>query len=393
MNPALAVFLASLALLAYTFVGYPLLLSLWARIAPRPVKRTPFDPSVAIVVVVHNGAGLMERKIASCLAQDYPAERLRVLIASDGSDDDTHEVVASFNPSRVSLLPFPTRRGKAACLNDAIATCDEDVIVLTDARQALHPLAVRRLIDNLADDTVGAVSGQLVFERDGITAFGEGIDAYWRYEKFLRRTEGRIHSSVGVTGAIYALRRSCFRAIPPETILDDVLIPMNVVAQGYRVLFEDEALAYDRPSRDAAQERVRKVRTLAGNFQLLASYPWLVAPWRNPIATQFISHKVMRLIAPLAMALALLTNAFLATDPAGGVLWRLTFVAQLAAYALAVLGLLSSAANRIRLVKLASAFLSLNWFVVLGFVEFLSNRNAHLWQNHQQVAGRPNSTT
>jgi poly-beta-1,6-N-acetyl-D-glucosamine synthase len=387
------IFLGSLVALTYTFAGYPLLLMLWARVSPRPIRRAPFAPRVAIVVVVHNGESLIEQKITSCLQQDYRVEHLRVLIASDGSDDRTNEIVASFTHDRVDLLPFATRRGKAACLNDAIATCDEDILILTDARQALHPQALRRLIENFADRDIGAASGRLEFERDGITDFGEGIDAYWRYEKFLRRTESRIHSSVGVTGAIYALRRSCFRPIPAETILDDVLIPMNVVAQGHRVIFEDEAIAYDRPSRDAAQERVRKVRTLAGNFQLLASYPWLIVPWRNPIVVQFFSHKVMRLMAPLAMLVALTSNVALVAIADGGVLWRLTLGAQLATYVLAITGLYSSTANRIRFVKLASAFLSLNWFVVLGFMEFLSNRNAHLWQNHQQPADQSRSSS
>lgn len=393
MTLAMVAFLTALLVVAYTFAGYPLLLAVWARLAPKPLQRAGHDPSVAIVVVVHNGAQLIERKIASCLGQEYPADRLRIVIASDGSDDGTNDIVGSFDPGRVRLLPFQTRRGKAACLNDAIASCDEEILVLTDARQALHPQAVRRLVDNFADPLVGAASGQLVFERDDITDFGEGMDAYWRYEKFLRRAESRIHSSVGVTGAIYALRRSCFRPIPADTILDDVLIPMNAVAQGRRVLFVDDAIAYDRPSRNLAQEKLRKVRTLAGNFQLLAAHPWLLAPWRNPIFFQFVSHKLMRLLAPVALLVAFVANAALAADPAGGVPWRLTFAAQLAAYVLAVLGLLSPTANRNRLVKLASAFLSLNWFVILGFVEFVSNRDAHLWRNHQHPAHRPDSST
>lgn len=393
MTLAILALLTALLIVAYTFAGYPLLLAVWARLAPKPLQRAQINPSVAIVVVVHNGAQLIERKIASCLAQEYPADRLRVVIASDGSDDGTNDIVASFDPRRVSLFPFSTRRGKAACLNDAIASCHEEILVLTDARQALHPQAVRRLVDNFADPLVGAASGQLVFERDDITDFGEGMDAYWRYEKFLRRAESRIHSSVGVTGAIYALRRACFQPIPADTILDDVLIPMNAVAQGRRVLFEDNAIAYDRPSRNLAQEKLRKVRTLAGNFQLLAAHPWLLVPWRNPIFFQFVSHKLLRLLAPVALLVAFAANAVLAVDPAGGVPWRLTFVAQLAAYALAVLGLISPTANHNRLIKLASAFLSLNWFVVLGFVEFVSNRNAHLWRNHQHPARRPDSST
>jgi poly-beta-1,6-N-acetyl-D-glucosamine synthase len=383
---ALIAFVVSLVILAYTFAGYPLLLMIWARIADRAIYIAPFNPHVVIVVVVHNGAELMGPKMASCMAQDYPADRLRMLVVSDGSDDNISEVVDSFGNTRVKLLALPQRRGKAACLNDAVATCDEEIIVFTDARQAFDPSTVRHLVDNFADSTIGAVSGQLIFERNGITNFGDSIDAYWRYEKFLRKTESRIHSSVGVTGAIYALRRSCFQEIPPDTILDDVLIPMNVVAKGHRVIFEDQALAYDRPSRDAKQERVRKVRTLAGNFQLLFSNPWLLNPRRNPIALQLISHKVMRLIAPLAMAVALLCNFILVANDFAQPFARTMLLLQLTAYAMAVLGALWPMAAQLRLIRLASAFVSLNWFVVLGFVEFISNRNAHLWNNHQAAA-------
>jgi cellulose synthase/poly-beta-1,6-N-acetylglucosamine synthase-like glycosyltransferase len=326
---------------------------------------------------VHNAAAVIGRKVRTCLEQDYPAEKLRVLVASDGSSDATCAVVEALGDARVELLAFPRRRGKAACLNDAVARCAEEVIVFTDARQALDPRALRHLVANLGDAAVGAVSGQLVFERDGMTAFGEGLDTYWRYEKFLRRAEGRIHSAVGVTGALYALRRECFREIPSDTVLDDVVIPMNVVLQGRRVIFEDHALVFDRSSRDAREERSRKVRTLAGNFQLVTRHPALLSPWRNPIALQFASHKLMRLVAPLALAVALVANIALA----GSSPWFAALLTlQLAAYGCAALGMLWPRANRLRAVKLASAFLTLNWFVVLGFVEFVTNRQAHLWK-------------
>ena len=250
--------LAALAVLAYTYVGYPLLLAAWARLAPRPVRRGAFQPAVAIIIVVHNGAAVIGRKVRTCLEQDYPQEKLRVLVISDGSRDATFTAIRAIGDPRVKLLAFPFRRGKAACLNDAVALCDEEVIVFTDARQPLDRRAVRHLVANLGDAEVGAVSGQLVFERDGMTAFGEGLDAYWRYEKFLRRAEGRIRSTVGVTGALYALRRECFREIPADTVLDDVLIPMNVVMQGRRVIFEDEALVFDHASPDARAERSRR---------------------------------------------------------------------------------------------------------------------------------------
>ena len=277
----------------------------------------------------------------------------------------------------MELLAFPRRRGKAACLNDAVAHCGEEVLVFTDARQPLDPLAVRHLVANLADADVGVVSGQLVFKGDDMTPFGKGLDTYWRYEKFLRRTESCVHSAVGVTGALYALRHACYRAIPEDTVLDDLLIPMNVVLHGRRVIFEDHAVVFDRSSSDAREERSRKVRTLAGNFQLVSRHPALLAPWRNPIALQFVSHKLMRLLAPLALAVALVANVALAGD---GPWFAATLALQLAGYGGAALGMLWPRANGLRPVRLANVFLTLNWFVVLGFVEFVSNRQAHLWK-------------
>ena len=378
MSGALAVFIVSLCALVYTFIGYPLLLAAWSRARPRAVQRAPIEPDVAIVICVYNGAAFVADKIRNCLAQDYPRDALRVLIASDGSSDETNSIVLGLSDPRVTLLAFAQRRGKASCLNDALGACTESVVVLTDVRQKLHKDAVRELLANLADPEVGAVGGQLVFSLDGITPYGESLDVYWRYEKFLRRAESRIASSVGVSGALYALRLECFRPIPADTILDDVLIPMNVAMQGRRVLFEDRALAFDMPSKNAADERKRKVRTMAGNFQLLTSHPRILAPWRNPLAFQFLSHKVARLCMPLAMLGAFIANAVLA---ASSVMLFAALGLQLLCYALAVAGLLVPAANRWRAVSLASGFVTLNWFVVLGLAEFLFNRNAHLWNS------------
>jgi poly-beta-1,6-N-acetyl-D-glucosamine synthase len=386
---ALAIFVLALLQLAYTFVGYPVLLLVWSRLLPRPTTKSDTTPSVAIVVVVHNGSALIDAKIHTCLAQQYPTDRLRVVIASDGSTDDTNDLVraAQRSDSRITLLAFPERRGKAACLNDAAAICQEEIIVFTDARQRLNPTAVKSLVSNLASDEVGAVSGQLLFETHDASNFGKGLDAYWRYEKFMRKAEARIASSVGVSGALYAIHRELFQPIPPDTVLDDLLIPMNIVLVGKRVLFEDDAIAFDRPSQSPAQERTRKVRTLAGNFQLIARMPRLLVPGLNPIAFQFWSHKVMRLLAPLALAGALAANVYLAmVGMSAPVVFAVLLAGQLLCYAAAFIGLASPGTNRFLPVKFASAFVSLNGFVVLGFIEFCANRDAHLWKNNQVIS-------
>lgn len=380
------VFWLSLAFIVYTYAGFPALLAVLGRWRARPAQRDEaYAPSVAIVVVGFNEARRIAAKIESCLAQTYRRGPVRIVIASDGSTDDMATVVRSYADRNVVWLPFPQRRGKAACLNDAAATCHEDVIVFTDARQRLHPEAVARLVAVLGDRRYGAVSGELVFEKDDASAFGEGVDAYWRYEKFIRRNEALVGSVVGVTGALYAIRRECFRPIPVQTILDDVAIPMQVVMQGRRVGFEAGAIAYDRPSQQIGQERVRKVRTLAGNFQLIQLYPALLLPWRNPLFLAFCSHKLCRLLAPLAMAACLGASLWLAAD---GTFFALCALAQLAGYALALAGNWRAVGERVKLARIAHAFVMLNAFVVLGFLEFVRSREAHLWKTSDQaVAG------
>ncbi len=380
------VFWLSLALLFHAFAGYPMLMAAWARLAPREACRAPVEPTVAVVVVAYNEADRIEAKLRTLFAQDYPASRLRIVVACDGSTDATPDIAARHADRRVTTLAFTQRRGKAACLNDAVASCTEDIIVFNDARQMLNPQAVRCLVESFADARVGAVSGELVFVADGMTPFGGGVDAYWRYEKFIRRSEAAVHSVPGATGALYALRREAFKPIPAGTILDDVAIPMQAVMAGYRVVFDGRAQAFDRASASAAQERLRKVRTLAGNYQLLAQMPGLLSPRANPIWVQFVSHKVLRLLAPFAMLALLVANAWLAPMSSG---FAAFLFAQVLLYALAVAGVLMPSLGRIRLVRLASAFLTLNTFAVLGLVQYLSHRDAHLWATPVPPVAQP----
>ncbi|MGA9828595.1 MAG: glycosyltransferase family 2 protein [Rhodanobacteraceae bacterium] len=375
-------FAASIALTAFAYFGYPLVIAVWARIAPKPPRRDAYTPAVTIIVVGHNEAHTIRAKIESCLGQSYPPAKLGVLVVSDGSTDETATIVRGMG-ARVRLLAFTERRGKAACLNDAMNACQDEIVVLSDARQPLDPRAVACLLENFADRAVGAASGELCLRTDDTTGFGEGIDAYWRYEKFIRKQESTVASTVGVTGALYALRRALWRPIPPQTILDDVLSPMNVVLQGYRVLFDNRALAWDRPSASPGHERLRKVRTLAGNFQLLALRPGLLLPWRNPIFVQFFCHKVLRLLVPVFLVSAMICNFVLALRSNA---WAMVLTAHVGGYGLAIAGALAPKLCRWLPVKLATTFLLLNCFVVLGFIDFVRNKNAHLWRTHGSAA-------
>ena len=286
----------SLGLLAYVYAGYPALM--WVRAARRPPARHVWaaTPAVSVVVVAHNEARRVTERIENLLALDYPRERLEIILVSDGSTDGTVDRARAYAHRGVIVRAFAQRRGKPSVLNETVPAASGEIVVLADARQRFAPEALRALVRPFADPRVGAVSGELVLTRAAdATAAGDGVGFYWRYEKLIRQSESRVHSTVGATGAIYAVRRALFTAIPADTILDDVVIPMNIVRQGYRVLFESGARAYDRVSATAREEFTRKVRTIAGTFQLFGRHRWLLGPVQNPLWFQTLSHKGARL--------------------------------------------------------------------------------------------------
>lgn len=368
---------ASVALIIYTFAGYPVLIRTIARISSRPIDKGAWKGSIDIVIVAFNEEDKLQRKIDNCLSLGTADISVSVIVASDGSSDQTVAIAQSNANAGVRLVEHKSRRGKAACLNDAIAISDSEVVVLADVRQEISENAIEHLTANFVDPNVGAVSGELDFLSDLSTGLETGISAYWEYEKAIRKSEASVHSVVGATGALYAIRRSAFEPIPDGTILDDVLIPMQIVRRGFRVVFEEGAKIFDQPSAHHDAERRRKVRTTAGNYQLLVQHPWLLSPVHNPIWLQFLSHKVLRLVAPWALVCAFASNLVLASD---GTVFAGILVVQSAAYGSALVGLVLEKADTVRVIAICKAFLLLNWYAALGLIEFLTNRKSHLWR-------------
>ncbi len=378
MTLAHLAFFGAALLLAYIFLGYPCLVWLLARWRGRPSLRDEtYRPHVEAVVIAHNEGTTIARKIDNLLSLDYPADRLSILVVSDASDDNTCDLVRLVDNPRVRLMHFDEKSTKSACLNRAIESSKADVLLLTDCRQSLAEDVLTRLIAPLADPTVAAVSGELVFEQEGENDFSKGMDAYWRYEKFIRKCESQIGSTVGVTGAIYVLRRDAYIPIPEETLLDDVLIPMNAVMAGQRVLFESEAYAFDIPSADPAREKRRKTRTIAGNFQLPSLSPALLNPIKNPLWWQFVSHKMLRLIAPLLLVIALIANWFIATDHP---VYMITLVVQLIVHGLVLLSLMFEGLRSFLPIRIIRAFHDMMYFTVLGAWTFIRGRQLSSWK-------------
>jgi cellulose synthase/poly-beta-1,6-N-acetylglucosamine synthase-like glycosyltransferase len=336
-------FWLSCASIAYVYVGYPLLLWLWARLRARSLvvaMGNGDEPPVSIVIAARNEGRRMAARIANLRELAYRGAR-QIIVVSDGSTDETESVLAQYGSS-IDVIELPPS-GKAAALNAGVARARHDLVVFADARQTFEPDALHELVAPFADPVVGAVTGELVLDcehperrgedrrhssaatsvrterRSGVdrrtigSTIADGIGLYWRYEKTLRRLESQIASTLGATGAIYAMRRQLWQPLPPDTILDDVLAPMRCVLAGYRVVFNERAQACDRAAADADAEARRKARTLAGNWQILALEPALLLPWRNPVWWQYVSHKIGRLLVPYAL-LGLMASSMALAD-------------------------------------------------------------------------------
>jgi biofilm PGA synthesis N-glycosyltransferase PgaC len=371
-------FWLSVACLVYVYVGYPAAMWTCARWT-RPVRSAPWEPTVSVLVAAYNEAPRIQARLRNLLALDYPRDRFEVCVGSDGSTDETVAMARAYEEAGVRVVAREARQGKAAVLNHLASIARGEILVFADARQVFAKDAVRALVAPFADPRVGAVSGELMFTRDGgQTATAEGVGLYWRYEKAIRQCESRVDSTVGATGAIYAIRRALFDPIPEETILDDVLLPMRVARRGQRVVFEPQARAYDRVARTPAEEFTRKVRTIAGNFQLFARERWLLDPLRNRLWVQTVSHKLLRLAGPALLAMVLVSSVALSS-----VSW--IYAAALGAqglfYVFAVIGYAHRGrSSRSRLGSAAYVFCLLNAATVVAAVHFFMVRPSTLWK-------------
>jgi len=319
-NNALANAICLIAVIcaAYVIGIYPLLLALWARIRPCPIQRKAYTPTVSFVVATYNGASFLDGKLKSIFALDYPRDLLEVIVVSDGSTDNTREIIERYS-GRVKFIQL-VHAGKATALNHGMSVATGEILVFTDVRQRLAPDSLRLLMENFADPRVGVASGELQIASDTIEA-RLGVGAYWKYERWIRLNLSAIDSIFGATGAYYAVRRELAISVPPNKLADDMFLPLHAFLKGYRLIVDARAKMYDYAT-DLATEFSRKVRTLAGNYQILASYPQLLGP-KNRLLLHFISYKVGRLALPFLLAVAAIASVV-----AGGVCAELSALLQ-----------------------------------------------------------------
>ena len=364
-------FWAAAALVVYTYIGYAAWLWVRARLFPWPVRRGAHHPTASIVMVVRNEAKVLREKLNNLLNLDYPAHLYDAVVVSDGSTDETETILREYGDPRLRIVLNQLPRGKACGLNDGIQMSHGELVMFTDARQKIEPGALRILAENFADTEVGCVSGELMLGDPQSGEAAEGMGLYWRVEKKVRELESASGSVVGATGALYAVRRELFTPVPEGTILDDVYVPMQVARQEKRVVFEPRARAWDAANLGAEREFGRKVRTLSGNYQLLQLAPWILGS-SNPIRFEFVSHKLLRLVAPFALLVVFLTSAFL-TSP----VYRIALYLQVAFYGLSLLALLRLVRGPVaRGANAALTFVTLNTAAVVAFANFVAGRKS-----------------
>jgi cellulose synthase/poly-beta-1,6-N-acetylglucosamine synthase-like glycosyltransferase len=384
---ALWIFWISLAVVVYTYILYPIILfgiysfvqlrrdvSYLLTRRDRRAARFPEGslPSVSLVVAAYNEETHLPDKIANIQALDYPRDRFEVIFVSDGSTDRTNKILRSAG-AEIRCLFLEKRGGKAGALNCAVAEARHEILIFSDASTLFEPDAVRMLVRHFSAATVGGVCGAVRLLGNAESHQTEG--AYWKFESMLHLMEGRLGATVTASGAIYALRRSCYRALEPGDVIDDFLIPMRARQMGYRILHDPEALATEFSADSVKGEFTRRVRLAAGSFRALArlrrSFPGSLAGWA------LFSHKVLRWVLPFLLIGFFISNLLLLGHP----LYRLVFLCQLAFYCWAALGFLfRERMQRVRYALVGYFLVAMHVAFLVGFWRYLTRQTDSTWQ-------------
>jgi cellulose synthase/poly-beta-1,6-N-acetylglucosamine synthase-like glycosyltransferase len=383
-----AIFWLTVFLVAYTYLLYPIVLILIAAfqqirddcsyIADKHNRRvSDLDelPQVAIVIAAYNEEQHIAQRLTNLLSLDYPRDRYRIYIGSDGSDDATPEIVRAFESERVVCLAFEKRRGKAAVLNNIMARVEEPLVVFSDANTEFALDDLRKLVRHFADPKVGAVCGELFIRVQDGSDNQDGL--YWRIERMLKFYEGRIGGLLGANGANYAIRRDLFVLLPLDTIVDDFTIVMNIAAEGHQIVYDAEAVAYETEAPSLAAEFTRRIRIGKGNYQAFFRLLEFMNPHAEISLFTYISHKVLRWFVPHLLFIALLTSAFLYNVSWYAVLFWMQVFGYTASYLLYAISQYGSVPRRL---MFPIFIMTMNLAFAIGFIRYLKDDSSGIWQ-------------
>lgn len=375
--PQLA-FVFAIAMILFIYLGYPLLMFVLRVLIPRPVRRTDIQPRVSLIIAAYNEEKDIAAKLENALALDYPKELLEIIVASDCSSDQTDEIVRGFADRGVILHRQEERHGKTRAQYRAVTISSGEVLLFSDATTMYEPDTLHKVLRNFADPTVGCVAGQLVYTSGQNTAVGKGCSSYWNYEKLLKSWESKVGSLIGVSGCLYAVRRSCQARLAPDMI-DDFVIATEIHLQGLRTIYEPEAVSVEETNTRSKDEFRMRVRVIEQTIRALYHYREVLDIRRHGMfAFQLICHKVLRYTVPAFMVLALIANWF-ALD--AGDFYRVTFATQVLGYSAAVLGWLGDRAQvKLGPLSIPYYFMLVNVAVLVAFLKFMRGESHVVWE-------------
>jgi biofilm PGA synthesis N-glycosyltransferase PgaC len=383
-----------LAIVFYTYVGYGLLVAVWAYLVRKGTKQKPlsptFEPEVTLVVPAYNEADILAVKVRNCQELDYPTDKLRLMFITDGSNDNSGEVLAAY--PEVQHLHIPERGGKSLAENRAIQHITTPYVIFTDCNTLLNPEAVRAMVTHYQDPRVGAVSGEKHVLNDG-TASGSGEGLYWKYESLLKRCDSDIYSLMGAAGELVSFRTELFDPLEKDVILDDFIQSMRIVGAGYKVVYEPKAYAMEPPSASLKEEMGRKVRICAGGWQAMSRLTFLLNPLRQPIVTfLYVSHRVLRWsLTPALLALLLPLNAYLAYTEQG--IYTVLLALQVLFYVASGLGWwMATRGKKAGAALVPLYFTMMNVAAFRGFGRFVRNSQPAAWDKAQRAVAVPTTT-
>jgi cellulose synthase/poly-beta-1,6-N-acetylglucosamine synthase-like glycosyltransferase len=376
------------AVVFYSYFGYGMLLYLLVKIkklATKSKKLSVFEPKVSLIVPCFNEADYIEEKIKNSLSLNYPKDKLQLIFVSDGSTDETPEIVKKYN-NEVLALHTPERNGKAAAMNRAVNYATGDILVFCDANTYLNKDAISNLVKHYQDPKVGAVTGEKrIINKHKENASGAGEGIYWKYESFLKQLDSDFYTIVGAAGELMSYRKSLYRELPKDTLLDDLMQSMQIANDGYKVVYEKDAYAAETASANVKEELKRKVRIAAGAFQSMSRLPKAFNLFTNfKVAFLFISHRVLRwTLAPLSLLLIFITNIFLLNQHA---IYRYLFIAQVLFYLMALLGwYLANKQIKVKVLFVPYYFFIMNLCMYLGFIRFVRGRQSANWERAKRA--------
>ena len=375
-----------MGLTIYVYAGYPLIVGLWARLMGQTVNRADITPKVSLIIAAYNEEAVIAEKIENSLQLDYPASQLEIMVVADGSNDKTAAIAERYMDKGIVVLASSERRGKSAALNRGVKQATGEILLFSDANAYYYPDALQKIVRNFNDPRVGGVSGKKTVRGSSGSGAAETEGLYWKYESFIKKAETKSGSTGGVVGEMNAIRKVIYEDIPETIINDDFYLALMAMRKGYRVLYEPDAVSWELPSVSVQDDIVRRRRMTAGRYQqMFMTHLWLGTGLANVF--RLVSHKFLRLLVPFFMFGALLCNALVMLSPSRPLLLVLTFIIQVAAYGLALVGYFAEKQGRKAKIPSAAYYVvSSNLASVRGLMRYLRREQSVLWDKARRTA-------